>query len=108
MSKQSRKNYIVARRYAKHYIADNNEAASKAGAEQRFYLSDDDLEALKGKRVLLVDNMVRTGESLRGLEALVKKAGGIAAAKVAVLAEGEAANRNDILFLEKLPASSSK
>jgi adenine/guanine phosphoribosyltransferase-like PRPP-binding protein/protein gp37 len=108
MSKQSRKNYIVARRYAKHYMNDNNEAASNTGTEQRFYLSDDDLEALKGKRVLLVDNMVKTGESLRGLEALVKRAGGITAAKVAALAEGEAANRNDILFLEKLTASSSK
>lgn len=105
MSKQSGKNYIVARRNSKLHEADKE--ASNGGTEARLYLSEDDLESMKGKRVLLVDNMVKTGESIKALDALVKKAGGITAAKVAALAEGKAANRNDIIFLQQLTASSN-
>lgn len=108
MSKQSRKSYIVARRNAKLHTDGKKEESVKTETGPQLYLNEEDFEALKGKRVLLVDNMVRTGESLRSLKALVEKAGGITAAKVAVIAEGEAAKRNDIIFLEALPSSSQK
>ena len=70
---------------------------------QRLYIGTDDIEKVKGKRVLIIDDVISTGESLIALEKLVKKAGGITVAKAAVLAEGDAANRDDIIFLEKLP-----
>jgi len=58
---------------------------------------------MAGKRILIVDDVISTGESLAALEALVKKVGGNIVGKMAVLAEGEAASRDDIIFLEKLP-----
>ena len=70
---------------------------------QTLYLDGDDAEAMRGKRVLIVDDVVSTGESLRALETLVTKAGGIIAGKMCVLAEGDAANRDDIKYLSVLP-----
>ena len=67
------------------------------------YLDQIDLEYLSGGRVLVVDDVISTGESLHALEELVRKAGGSIAGRAAVLAEGEAANRQDILFLAPLP-----
>jgi adenine phosphoribosyltransferase len=58
---------------------------------------------MKGKKILIVDDVISTGQSLLALEALVEKAGGIIAGKMAVLAEGDAQNREDIIYLEKLP-----
>ena len=60
-------------------------------------------ELIKGKKILVVDDVISTGESLRALEALVEQAGGTVAGRVAILAEGDAANRDDIIFLHKLP-----
>ena len=71
--------------------------------EQNLYLGEDDINLLKGKRVLIVDDVISTGESLQALETLVKKAGGNIVGKMAVLAEGDAINRQDIIALEKLP-----
>ena len=62
-----------------------------------------DAELMKGKRILIVDDVISTGESLRALEVLVEKAGGIIVGKMAVLAEGDAQSRDDIIYLEKLP-----
>jgi adenine phosphoribosyltransferase len=70
---------------------------------QRLYLDEADLNALSGKRVLIADDVVSTGESLRALEQLVETAGGIIAGKATVLAEGDAADRDDLIYLEKLP-----
>ena len=72
-------------------------------SRQTLFLGSDDAEAMKGKRVLIVDDVISTGESLKALEKLVAKTGGEIVGKVAVLAEGAAADRDDILFLEKLP-----
>ena len=58
---------------------------------------------MKGKRILIVDDVISTGESLAALEALVEKAGGIIAGRMAVLAEGDAQDREDLIYLEKLP-----
>ena len=58
---------------------------------------------MKGKRIVVVDDVISTGESLLALDELVKKAGGRIVGQAAVLAEGDAADRKDIIFLEKLP-----
>ena len=71
--------------------------------EQTLYLDTADAELMKGKKILIVDDVISTGESLRALEVLVEKAGGIIAGKMAVLAEGDAQERPDIIYLEKLP-----
>ena len=62
-----------------------------------------DAEKIRGKRILIVDDVISTGESLHALEALVSQAGGIIAGRMAILAEGDAQNREDIIYLEKLP-----
>ena len=62
-----------------------------------------DAALMKGKKILIVDDVISTGESLRALEALVEKAGGIVCGRMAILAEGDAQKRRDLIYLEKLP-----
>ncbi len=71
--------------------------------EQHLYLDTADAALMAGKRVLIVDDVISTGESLSALEALVEKAGGNIVGRMAILAEGDAQNREDILYLEKAP-----
>ena len=70
---------------------------------QKLYLGDVDAAFLKGKRVLIVDDVISTGESLAALEELMEKIGVNVVGKACVLAEGDAKNRDDIIFLEELP-----
>ncbi|MDU5230215.1 MAG: phosphoribosyltransferase family protein, partial [Anaerococcus sp.] len=70
---------------------------------QKLFLDFKDAEKIKGKRVALVDDVISTGQSIAALEALVEKAEGKVVQKLAILAEGDAADREDIIFLEKLP-----
>ena len=72
-------------------------------ALQKLYLGSDDAELIRGKKILIVDDVISTGGSLKAMEALVAKAGGTVAGKMAVLAEGGAADRKDICYLERLP-----
>ena len=67
------------------------------------YLDGQDAKLIKGKRVLILDDVISTGESLKALEALVEKAGGIICGRMAILAEGDAKDRKDIIYLEPLP-----
>ena len=71
--------------------------------EQHLYLDGQDAKLIKGKRVLILDDVISTGESLKALEALVEKAGGIICGRMAILAEGDAKDRKDIIYLEPLP-----
>ncbi len=106
MAKQSGVRYIVARKGLKLYMTDPIEINVKSittEKEQKLYLSSSDVEQLKGKRVLIVDDVISTGESLAALESLVEKAGGNIVGKAAVLAEGDAKDRKDIIYLEPLP-----
>ena len=106
MARQSGAKYIVARKGLKLYMTDPIEIKVKSittEAEQKLYLSSEDSKELKGKRVLIADDVISTGESLYALEELVKAAGGNTVAKAAVLAEGDAAKRTDIIYLEYLP-----
>ena len=98
--------YILARKGPKLYMRDIFSVAVHSittAKEQRLYLDGADAKLMKGRRILIVDDVISTGESLLALEALVNKAGGIIAGRMAVLAEGDAQDREDLIFLEKLP-----
>ena len=98
--------YFLARKGPKLYMTGVFESSVKSittAKEQKLYLDTADAALMKGKRILIVDDVISTGESLLALEALVEKAGGIIAGRMAVLAEGDAQNREDLIYLEKLP-----
>ena len=98
--------YILARKGPKLYMRDviRYEVQSiTTVARQALYLDGYDAEYMKGKRVLIVDDVISTGDSLRAIEELVERAGGIVVGKMAVLAEGDAKDRADIQYLEVLP-----
>ena len=98
--------YVVARKSVKLYMKNPISVTVKSittAAEQTLYLSEDKAEMLRGKRVLIADDVISTGESLKALERLTETAGGNICCEAAVLAEGDAADRDDIVFLEKLP-----
>lgn len=107
MARQSgAKKYFLARKAPKLYMTGVFEVAVKSittAKEQRLYLDTADAELMKGKRILIVDDVISTGESLSALEALVEKAGGQIVGRMAILAEGDAQNRPDLIYLEKLP-----
>ena len=98
--------YILARKAPKLYMQDvfsvsvNSITTAK---EQTLYLDGADAALMKGKKILLVDDVISTGESMAALEALVTKAGGEICGRAAILAEGDAQDRPDIVYLEKLP-----
>ena len=98
--------YFVARKGAKAYMSGTFEVSVKSITTmhvQKLVLDAADAELIRGKRVLILDDVISTGESLRATEELVKQAGGIVAGKMAVLAEGDAINRDDIIVLGHLP-----
>lgn len=106
MSRQSGKMYYVARKKVKVYMPEPVAAAVKSITTfevQSLYLDKSELAAIRGKNVFIVDDVISTGETLAALETLLKDSGAIVAGKAAVLAEGNAAQRHDILYLEKLP-----
>jgi len=106
MSRQSGKPYVVARKGMKVYLGSPVKVEVRSittNNVQTLYLGSDEAELIKDKRVLIVDDVISTGESLIAVRELVSKAGGIEAAACAVLAEGDAAERTDIIFLEPLP-----
>lgn len=100
------KSFVVARKSEKAYMNDPidvevNSITTKN--TQKLFLDFKDVEKIKGKKIALVDDVISTGESMNALESLVEKAGGKVVQKLAILAEGDAADRDDIIFLEKLP-----
>lgn len=102
----SAEKYFLARKVPKLYMTGVFQSSVKSittAKEQTLYLDIADAELMKGKRILIVDDVISTGESLHALEVLVEKAGGIIVGKMAVLAEGDAQNREDLIYLEKLP-----
>jgi len=100
------KKYIVARKSLKPYMDSpliDEVVSITTQKKQILVLDEHDSEYIKGKRVAIIDDVISTGESIQGIERLVKSAGGTVVAKAAILAEGSAAERDDIIFLEKLP-----
>ena len=98
--------YILARKAPKLYMVDVFSSTVKSittAKEQTLYLDGADAKLMEGKKILIVDDVISTGESLAALEVLVEKAGGIICGRMAILAEGDAQNREDLVYLEKLP-----
>lgn len=98
--------YVLARKSVKLYMKDVVACEVQSittAARQTLYIDGADAEFMKGKRVLIVDDVISTGESLRALETLVKQAGGEIVGRMAVLAEGDAIGREDITYLAPLP-----
>ena len=107
MARQSgAEKYFIARKGAKAYMPDplcvEDKSITTAGTQKR-YLGRDDADLIRGKRILIIDDVISTGGSLLAMEALIKEAGGTVAGRIAVLAEGDAAERTDIKFLAPLP-----
>jgi len=107
MARQSGVNrYLIARKSPKLYMKNVfsvNVRSITTDRQQILCIDQDDADYMKGKRVLIVDDVISTGESLKAVEALVNRAGGNIVGRMAILAEGTAATRNDIIYLEKLP-----
>ncbi len=98
--------HFVARKGAKVYMPDpirvSDQSITTEG-QQFLFIGKDEADMMRGKKILIVDDVISTGGSLRAMENLVAAAGGEVVGRMAVLAEGDAAKRDDILFLEKLP-----
>ncbi len=106
MARQSGKPYIVARKGKKVYMGNPISVEVRSITTQKvqtLYLGEDECAALRGKRVLVVDDVISTGDSLAAVQKLVEAAGGIEVGACAVLAEGDAAKREDIFFVKELP-----
>jgi len=98
--------YIVARKVVKLYMKDVFSVELRSittDKKQNLFIDAAEAAQIRGKRVLIVDDVISTGESLRAVEKLVKEADGIIVGKMAILAEGDAKYRDDIIYLEHLP-----
>ncbi len=98
--------HFIARKNPKLYMTGVFEVDVRSittAKDQKLYLDTADAKLMKDKKILIIDDVISTGESLYAVEQLVEKAGGIICGKAAVLAEGKAADRDDIIYLEKLP-----
>ncbi len=106
MARQGCREYVIARKSIKVYMRNCVEISVNSittSEVQKLYLGDNDVQFLQNKRVLIVDDVISTGESLAALEALMQKINANVVGKACVLAEGDAKNRDDIIFLEELP-----
>ncbi len=98
--------YMLARKGTKLYMRDILDVAVRSittNREQHLYLDGADAALMRGKRILIVDDVVSLGDSMHALEELVREAGGTVVGRAAILAEGDASARNDLIYLEKLP-----
>ena len=98
--------YFIARKTPKLYmtgVMEVNVRSISTAKEQKLYLDVADAERMRGKRILIVDDVISTGESLRAVEQLVQEAGGMVCGRATILAEGDAIRREDIIYLEELP-----
>ena len=107
MARQSGRNdYFLVRKAPKLYMNGVFEVEDRSittQGVQKLYMDGADAKKMKGKRILILDDVISTGGSLAAVENLVNQAGGIGVGRMAILAEGDAADRDDIIFLEKLP-----
>lgn len=103
--------YLLIRKAPKLYMQDPFSVTVHSittAKEQKMYLDRSDAELMNGKRILIVDDVISTGESLHSMEQLVEKTGGIICGRMAILAEGDAQQRKDLVYLEKLPLFDSE
>jgi len=107
MARQSGRNdYFLLRKNKKLYMDGVFEAEVNSittEKKQTLYMDGADAKKMNGKRILILDDVISTGESLSAVETVVNMAGGIVVGRMAILAEGDACKRDDIIYLEKLP-----
>lgn len=107
MARQRGENgYLIARKAVKLYMKSPHSVevhSITTEKKQTLYIDAADIEKMKGKRVLIIDDVISTGESVFAVEKLVKESGGNVVGRMAILAEGDAIYRDDIIYLEKLP-----
>lgn len=107
MARQSGRNdYFLVRKAPKLYMNGVFEVEDRSittQGVQKLYMDGADAKKMNGKRILILDDVISTGGSLAAVENLVNQAGGIVVGRMAILAEGDAADRDDTIFLEKLP-----
>ena len=107
MARQSGRNeYFLVRKAPKLYmngVFETTVHSITTAGEQKLYMDGADAAKMKGKRILILDDVISTGESLRAVEELVNQAGGNVVGRMAILAEGDAVTRDDIIYLEPLP-----
>ena len=107
MARQSGRNdYLLARKKPKAYmegVFKTEYTSITTSGVQELYMDGKDAKKMAGKRILILDDVISTGESMAAMEKLVTEAGGIIAGRMAILAEGDAKDRDDIIFLEPLP-----
>ena len=107
MARQSgAEKYFLARKKPKAYMSGVFEVKVQSittAGEQTLVIDTEEARQMEGKRMLIIDDVISTGESMRAMEVLVERAGGIVAGRMAVLAEGDAAKRDDIITLAPLP-----
>lgn len=107
MARQSGRNeYFLVRKAPKLYMDGVFETTVRSittAKEQKLYMDGADAKKMAGKRILILDDVISTGESLRAVEELVQEAGGTVVGRMAILAEGDAIDRSDIIYLEPLP-----
>lgn len=99
-------NYLIARKALKLYMKNPHSTEVRSittDKKQVLYIDQSDIDKMNGKRVLIIDDVISTGESLFAVEKLVKESGGTVVGRMAILAEGDAEFRDDIMYLEKLP-----
>ncbi|MBO4429450.1 MAG: adenine phosphoribosyltransferase [Clostridia bacterium] len=112
MARQTGENtYVLARKKPKLYMKNIFKSTVRSittEGEQALYIDGEDVTKMKGKRVVIIDDVVSTGASLSAIEKLVNEAGGIIAGKMCILAEGDAKDRDDIKYLEYLPLFDSE
>jgi adenine phosphoribosyltransferase len=103
---QNNQRYVLARKGPKLYMTNIMSSTVKSittAKEQTLYLDGKDAELMNGKRILIVDDVISTGESLKSLEAPVERAGGNVVGRMCILAEGDAIDRDDLYYIEELP-----
>ncbi len=106
MSRQSGKKYFVARKKAKAYmtgVLDVTVNSITTQGEQHLFLDSAEADEMNGKKIIIVDDVVSTGESLKSMIKLLDMVGAVHTGSLFVLAEGDAADRDDVIFLEKIP-----
>lgn len=112
MARQTGENtYVLARKRPKLYMKNIFKSTVRSittEGEQALYIDGDDVKKMRGKRVVIIDDVISTGESLAAIEKLVGEAGGIVVGKMCILAEGDARDRTDIKYLEYLPLFDSE
>ena len=103
---ETKKPYVVLRKAYKPYMGDALKAETLSittGQPQTLILDEKDVELMKGKKVVIVDDVISTGSTLQGMKMVIDKAGATVVAEAAIFTEGDRAQWMHIIALGHLP-----